>query len=781
MPPKRTRRMASPQRDITGLTNAIRQMMEHQQEIFRQQTERMDQFLNRGAETNAEGDQPRNQEHNRNNPEIERINLEPLYERFRKQNPPTFEGSTNPLEAEEWLRSVEAILDFMRLNDQEKISCATFMFKKNACYWWDVVKRTKNLRELTWNEFVVIFNEKYYNATVIAGKTNEFNTIQQGSLSVVEAVAKFEELARFCPILIPDEKERIRRMILMFRPEIARFIEAGNGAPNTVGETIERALRGEFYEAKIRQSKGAGQQLPPQGARNSFSKETNGGDIHQGNNHFKGNNRSQFQQKRWNNNKRSYNPGSYGVNQGPNKKNNGGQRNENNIPTCTKCGKTHSGDCKLSVPYEKMSNALNIILPSGDVLLSTYWLKETPIKISGQELYVDLIILEIKDFDVILGMDWLSKYNATIHCKKRKVVFEPHGKEKFELIGDPKQSRTPMISAVKAFKLLANGCEGFLASIVDNCEDGRSRPEDVLVVKDYLEVFPEDLLGLPPDREIEFEIELLPGTQPISKAPYRMAPAELQELKKQLQELLDKGFIRPSYSPWGAPVLFVKKKDGTMRMCIDYRELNKVTIKNKYLLPRIDDLFDQLQGAAVFSKIDLRSGYHQLSVREKDIPKTAFRTRYGHYEFLVMPFGLTNAPAAFMDLMNRVFRNYLDKFVVVFIDDILIYSKSKEEHEEHLRNTLDTLKKNKLYAKFKKCEFWLEKVGFLGHIVSRDGISVDPSKTEAVSGWSRPKTISEVRSFLGMAGYYRRFVEGFSRIATPLTALTRKNHRFEWT
>ncbi|KAL5570693.1 hypothetical protein UlMin_020290 [Ulmus minor] len=761
MPPKRTRRMASPQRDITGLTNAIRQMMEHQQEIFRQQTERMDQFLNRGAETNAEGDQPRNQEHNRNNPEIERINLEPLYERFRKQNPPTFEGSTNPLEAEEWLRSVEAILDFMRLNDQEKISCATFMFKKNARYWWDVVKRTKNLRELAWNEFVVIFNEKYYNATVIAGKTNEFNTIQQGSLSVVEAVAKFEELARFCPILIPDEKERIRRMILMFRPEIARFIEAGNGAPNTVGETIERALRGEFYEAKIRQSKGAGQQLPPQGARNSFSKETNGGDIHQGNNHFKGNNRSQFQQKRWNNNKRSYNPGSYGVNQGPNKRNNGGQRNENNIPTCTKCGKTHSGDCKLSVPYEKMSNALNIILPSGDVLLSTYWLKETPIKISGQELYVDLIILEIKDFDVILGMDWLSKYNATIHCKKRKVVFEPHGKEKFELIGDPKQSRTPMISAIKAFKLLANGCEGFLASIVDNCEDGRSRPEDVLVVKDYLEVFPEDLLGLPPDREIEFEIELLPGTQPISKAPYRMAPAELQELKKQLQELLDKGFIRPSYSPWGAPVLFVKKKDGTMRMCIDYRELNKVTIKNKYPLPRIDDLFDQLQGAAVFSKIDLRSGYHQLSVREKDIPKTAFRTRYGHYEFLVMPFGLTNAPAAFMDLMNRVFRNYLDKFVVVFIDDILIYSKSKEEHEEHLRNTLDTLKKNKLYAKFKKCEFWLEKVGFLGHIVSRDGISVDPSKTEAVSGWSRPKTISEVRSFLGMAGYYRRFVEGF--------------------
>ncbi|NDK30177.1 reverse transcriptase family protein, partial [Nesterenkonia haasae] len=191
---------------------------------------------------------------------------------------------------------------------------------------------------------------------------------------------------------------------------------------------------------------------------------------------------------------------------------------------------------------------------------------------------------------------------------------------------------------------------------------------------------PEELPGLPPEREIEFCIDLEPGTKPISKAPYRMAPIELQELKTQLQELLDIGFIRPSTSPWGAPVLFVKKKDGSMRLCIDYRELNHVTIKNRYPLPRIDDLFDQLQGAKFFSKIDLRSGYHQLKIRTDDIPKTAFRTRYGHYEFLVMSFGLTNAPAAFMDMMNRVFKEYLDHFVVVFIDDILIYSKSREDH-----------------------------------------------------------------------------------------------------
>jgi hypothetical protein len=212
-------------------------------------------------------------------------------------------------------------------------------------------------------------------------------------------------------------------------------------------------------------------------------------------------------------------------------------------------------------------------------------------------------------------------------------------------------------------------------------------------VRDFVDVFLEELPGLPPDREIEFTIDLLPGTGPISKAPYRMAPLELKELKEQLQELLDRGFIHPSVSPWGAPVLFVKKKDESMRLCIDYRELNKVTVKNRYPLPRIDDLFDQLHSSQVFSKIDLRSGYHQLKIKEEDIQKTAFRTRYGHYEFLVMPFGLTNAPAAFMDMMNRTFRELVDRCVVVFIDDILIYSKSREEHEEHLSAVLSILRK----------------------------------------------------------------------------------------
>jgi hypothetical protein len=228
-------------------------------------------------------------------------------------------------------------------------------------------------------------------------------------------------------------------------------------------------------------------------------------------------------------------------------------------------------------------------------------------------------------------------------------------------------------------------------------------------------------------------------------------------------------------------VLFVEKKDGTQRMCGDYRSLNEVIIKNKYPLPRIEDLFDQMKGASIFSKIDLRSGYHQLKIRESDIPKTAFHSRYGLYEYTVMSFGLTNAPAYFMYLMNKVFMEYLDRFVVVFIDNILIFSKTMEEHEEHLRLVLEKLRSNQLYAKFSKCEFWLTEVAFLGHVISAGGVSADPCKVKNVLNWMPPTTVSEIQSFLGLAGYYRQFIKDFSKIAKPMTKLLEKNKAFEWT
>ncbi|KAJ0519799.1 putative nucleotidyltransferase, Ribonuclease H [Helianthus annuus] len=331
--------------------------------------------------------------------------------------------------------------------------------------------------------------------------------------------------------------------------------------------------------------------------------------------------------------------------------------------------------------------------------------RECKLNIDDEEYSIDLIPMSMGEFQVVVGMGWLSRYHAKVICLRKEIHLTSPSGRRVIIYGE--KACNPMIcSMVEARKFILHGCKAYLTYVRD-VEKETPRIEDVPVVRKFEDVFPEDLPGMPPEHEIEFGIELTPGAKPVAKAPYRLAPSELQELMSQLQDLLEKGFIRPSVSPWGAPVLFVKKKDGSMRMCIDYRELNKLTVKNRYPLSRIDDLFDQLQGASWFSKIDLRSGYHQLRVKENDVPKTAFRTRYGHFEFLVMSFRLPNAPAAFMDLMNRVCKPMLDRSVIVFIDDILVYSRNEAEHANHLREVLKVLRRERLYAKFSKCAFWL--------------------------------------------------------------------------
>ena len=357
--------------------------------------------------------------------------------------------------------------------------------------------------------------------------------------------------------------------------------------------------------------------------------------------------------------------------------------------------------------------------------------KNCPLMVHDREFSVDIIALPFHEFDLILGMDWLSKHRAIVDCDKKIVLLKCLDLSEVTIQGIRAESIPKVISAMKARRFLRKGCEAFFSLILDSKRE-EVNLENIHVIREFPDVFPKELPGIPPEREVDLSIEVVQGTTPISRTPYCMAPTELKESKTQLQEILDKGFIQPSVSPWGAPVLFVKKKDDTLWMCIDYRQINKVIVKNKNPLPRIEDLFDQLKGASVFSKIDLRSGYYQLRVKEVDVPKTAFKTRYGHYEFLVTPFGLTNAPAAFMDLMNRVFHLYLDQFVVVFIDDILVYSKDTQEHEHHLRIVLQTLRENQLFANLSKCYFWLKEVSFLGHIVSAEGIRVDPIKIEAV-------------------------------------------------
>jgi hypothetical protein len=392
----------------------------------------------------------------------------------------------------------------------------------------------------------------------------------------------------------------------------------------------------------------------------------------------------------------------------------------------------------------------------------------------------NLYVMILGSYDVVIGMDWLESHEAILNCKTKWLSLVDDEGQRRVIVGWNQGVSLRFISSLQLRKSMRKGCK--LYAILALNEKGVAEGlEHLPVVREFADVFPEELPGMPPERELEFTIDLKPGTEPIARTPYRMSTPELQELKMQLKELLDLGLIRPSVSPWGAPVIFIRKKDGSWRLCIDYRQLNKATIKNQYPLPRIDDLFDQMKGATVFSKIDLRSGYHQLRIKEDDVPKTAFKMRFGHYEFTVLPFGLTNAPGVFMSLMNGVFREYLDKFVQVFIDDILIYSRTMEEHDEHLRLVLQCLREHKLYGKLSKCSFYQSRIHYLGHVISGEGIAVDPAKVEAIMEWPAPTNVTEVRSFMGLAGYYRRFVEGFSKIANPITELQKKNKKFVWT
>ncbi|KAD2805301.1 hypothetical protein E3N88_38678 [Mikania micrantha] len=389
----------------------------------------------------------------------------------------------------------------------------------------------------------------------------------------------------------------------------------------------------------------------------------------------------------------------------------------------------------LSLPAVDLDTPYVIELANGKLIKTNSVIQGCSLNLNDHLLNINLLPIELGSFVVVVGMDWLSDNQAEVVCQTKVIRIPLPEGNTLIVQGERASRKLGIISCMQTQKCLRKGCLAFLANVIKNYFS-QKRIEDIPVVKDFPEVFPEDISGLPPVRQVEFRIDLIPGATPVAKAPYRLAPSEMQELSGQLQELLDKGFIKPSFSPWGAPVLFVKKKDGSFRMCINYRELNKLTIKNRYPLPRIDDL-----------------------------------TRYGHYKFLVMPFGLTNAPAVFMDLMNRVCRPYLDKFVIVFIDDILIYSRSQHEHAQHLKLILELLAREKLYAKFSKCEFWLREVQFLGHVVNQNGIQVDPSKIKAVEQWETPRTPTEIRQFLGLAGYYRRFIRNFSRIALPLTTL----------
>nr|AAT85135.1 putative polyprotein [Oryza sativa Japonica Group] len=569
---------------------------------------------------------------------------------FLRIQPPTFSSTTNPMEANDWLRAIEKKLNLLQCNDQEEVAFANTSCKVPLLHG----------RTTTWKAQIP--------EGIMAQKKREFRALQQGTKTVTEYLHEFNRLARYAPEDVRTDAEKQEKFLFGLDDELT------NQLISRVYEDFEKLV-----DKAIRQEE---------------------------------------------------------------------QRNKMDCASHSFISKRFAGTHGLSVVVLKIP--MQVHTPRSD-MKTAHYCPSVNIEIKKSLFLSNLILLESKDLDVILGMDWLTRHKGVIDCASRTITLTNDKGEKITF-----RSPAPQMS-------VASLNQAATEDQTEIMEKSLKRLEDIPIVQEYPEVFPEDLTTMPPKREIEFWIDLAPGTAPIYKRPYRMAANELAEVKKQ-----------------GAPVIFVEKKDKTKRMCVDYRALNEVTIKNKYPLPRIDDLFDQLKGAKVFSKIDLRSGYHQLRIREEDIPKTAFTTWYGLFKCTVMSFGLTNAPAFFMNLMNKVFMEFLDKFVVVFIDDILIYSKSEEQHEQHLRLVLEKLKEHQLYAKFSKCDFWLLEVKFLGHVITAQGVAVDPSNVESVTKWTLPKTVSQIRSFLGLAGYYRRFIENFSKIARPMTQLLKKDEKFKW-
>ena len=392
------------------------------------------------------------------------------------------------------------------------------------------------------------------------------------------------------------------------------------------------------------------------------------------------------------------------------------------------------------------------------------------------------LVANPQSHDVILGKKWCSNHKALLNCGNNQIDFWYKG-QKHTISTRPliqiKEVSVNSISRdfVSGYPMIAT----IFQEVRNNLDKKKYHPGIKALLEKYKDVFPDELpKGLPPKRsQGDFRIELKDDSKPVKKGLYRMSLSELEETKKQVEKLVEQEFVRPSTSPWASPVLFASKKDGGLRFCVDYRAINKMTMKNSYPLPRVDGILDEIGQAQYFSVIDLRSGYHQIRIADEDIPKTAFNTRYGHYEYTVVPFGLTNAPAAFMSIMNDVFRDYINKFVCCYLDDILIYSNSWKEHVAHIELVLQRLREEKLYAKLSKCEFGVQEVEYLGFVLRAGRIAMNPNKTRAIEVWETPKSKKELQSFLGLVNYYRRFIKDCSKIAKPLTNLT-KNVPFVW-
>ncbi|XP_022026765.1 uncharacterized protein LOC110927373 [Helianthus annuus] len=591
------------------------------------------------------------------------------YKEFMACNPLPYKGEIDPIACQRWIASTEAVFVRSHCEKEDQVMFATGLLQLQAKDWWDAFCKEigeEKIQALTWQEFKEPFVKYHCPQSAIDRIQEDFLRLRQKDETIDEITNSFLDKLKFCQEIAGTERMKIIRYHSMLKAEYREFITPSKC--ETLNELINWVRD---REIELRRQAERGEKRASENVPNSSPSKKQKFQDHGKKDKAKG---SKLQQKTDKEVRKEEVPRAKG----------------RMFQISTKEAKDHP-------------NVVSVC-------------RNREIIVEDEKFAIDLIPMVLGEFKVVVGMDWLAKHYAEIQCEKKVIhVLTPGGK-RVSIQGE-RNVNSKLYSIVQAFKYVRNGSKAFLTYVIDTNQD-TPRIEEVEVVNEFLDVFPEDLPGLPPEREVDFKIELYPDAKPVAKAPYRLAPTEMRELMVQIQELHDKEFIRPSVSP--------------------------------------------------------------LRVRDEDVVKTTFRTRYGHYEFLVMSFGFTNAPATFMDLMNRVCRAMLDKFVKVFSDDILVYSRSKAEHAYHLREILKVLRKEKFYAKFSKCAFWLREVQFLGHVINADGILVDPSKMEAVMKWVPPKNPSEVRSFLGLAGYYRRFIQDFSKLALPLTKLTKKNEKFTW-
>ncbi|GKD29529.1 putative reverse transcriptase domain-containing protein [Tanacetum coccineum] len=717
-----------------------------------------------------------------------------FYADFIKCQPLNFKGTKGMVGLTRWIEKMESVFNISGYAIENQVKFATCTMLGAALTWWNCQIRTlcPEAYTMTWEVLKKKMTDKYCPQGEIKKLEIELWNLKVKGNDVPAYTERFQELTLICTKFVANETEKVDKYISGLPDNIYGNVKSAR--PKTLDETIE--LANDLMDQKLRTyaerhsdnkrkaddssrnnhdhqqqlfkrqnvakvyNIGTGEKKPYRGSLPKSTGNTNVANTQKGNGAApKGNGCFEYGA-----------PGHFKKDCPKLKNKDGGNGNAQGwvyaVGNAEKRGNALGNpDANVIMGTFLLDNHYASILFNTGAdrsFISTAFSSLINIAPTPLESFYDVELVDgklVKIDTIIQGytLNFLDHpCHAVIMCDK-KLVQVPYGNETLTFCGNEssngKESRLTVISCLKAQEYMAKGCQVFLAHISAKKEEDKSEGKqikDVPIIQDFPEVFPEDMPGLPLTQLVEFQIDLIPGAALVARAPYRLAPSKMKELSEQLQELSDKGFIKPSSSPWGAPVLFVKKKDGSFRMCIDYRELNKLTVKNRYPLPRIDDLFDQLQGSSIYSKIDLRSGYHQLRVREQDILKTAFQTRYGHYEFQVMPFELTNAPA------------------------------DEKEHEEHLKAILELLKKEQLYAKFSKCEFWIPKVQFLGHVIDSRGIHVDPAKIESIKDWASPKTPTEIRQFLGLAGYYRRFIEGFLKIAKSMTKLTQKGIKFDW-